>query len=297
MANNKNERYFAIVKDIVEKNSVFYGGIFEDSNKLLRSVMIQIESWRPMDMVIYDVNFVDEIIHKKKIKITTYEKYFINGYTDFHNKWFKEANLNDIRFWNTLSYLFNVRLKPHFYTCFTDYDEETIQQKFYNYGELQAYLDFELENSMPLLFFQLLEDSSKLRFTKKRKILKIGLEKPELDNKIKLRPKVEFIILNETGFIKNLIEKQYKNVTIAEIVSKQINELYKDFEIINKCTQKNIQNILSADYIKPNINNDKTAYKKNNIRLSLMRLKTMKIPFEDCLYLPEIKISNPELFD
>lgn len=283
---------YNIIIDIVENNTIYFE-MHEDLKKVLKGVVFQFEKDKPINITIYDLDLIEKINYN----IEKYENSFINGFSDFNNKFISSANTNDIRFWNSISYLFNSQLKKLFYTKLHDYSEKNIHNYFYNCGKLQAYIDFELENSMPFLVFTMLEKNDKLNFTKKRRISKFELPKPNKDSNIKIAPKVEFIILKETGFIDNYINKTYNNTTIAKLVVEEIKEKYKNHDVIGKCSEEYIQNILSSDLHEPEPYNEKSAYKKKNIKVALQKLNEMEINFENCKYLPNLKKEYPELFE
>ncbi len=150
---------------------------------------------------------------------------------------------------------------------------------------------------MPLLVFTMLEKSNKLNFIRERRISRFGIPKPNKNNEIHLVPKVEFIILKETGFIDNLKGKSYKNTTIAKLVVEEIKKKYRNYTVIGTCSEKYIENILSADLHKPEPSNEKSAYKRGNIQDALQKLNEMGMNFENCKYLPTLKKENPELFE
>ena len=281
-----------IIIDIVENNTIYFE-MHEDLIKVLQGVVFQSERDKPFNITIYD----SELIEKINYNIEKFEDSFINGYNEFKNRWISSANTNDIRFWNSISYTFNSELKKLFYTKLLDFSEENIQTYFYNSGQLQAYIDFELENSMPLLVFTMLEKSNKLNFIRERRISKFEIPKPNKNNEILLLPKVEFIILKETGFIDNLKGKSYKNTTIAKLVVEEIKKKYRNYTVIGTCSEKYIENILSADLHKPEPSNEKSAYKRGNIQDALQKLNEMGMNFENCKYLPTLKKENPELFE
>lgn len=281
-----------IIIDIVENNTIYFE-MHEDLIKVLQGVVFQSEKDKPFNITIYD----SELIEKINYNIEKFEDSFINGYNEFKNRWISSANTNDIRFWNSISYTFNSELKKLFYTKLPDFSEENIQTYFYNSGQLQAYIDFELENSMPLLVFTMLEKSNKLNFIRERRISKFEIPKPNKNNEIHLVPKVEFIILNETGFIDNLKAKSYNNNTIAKLVVEEIKKKYRNYTVIGTCSEKYIENILSADLHKPEPSNEKSAYKKKNIKDALQNLNEMGMHFENCKYFPTLKKEYPELFE
>ena len=103
--------------------------------------------------------------------------------------------------------------------------------------------------------------------------------------------------MNETGFIGNLKAKSYNNTTIAKLVVEEIKKKYRNYTVIGTCSEEYIENILSADLHKPVPSNEKSAYKKKNIKYALQNLNEMGMDFENCIYFPTLKIKNPKLFE
>jgi hypothetical protein len=48
---------------------------------------------------------------------------------------------------------------------------------------------------------------------------------------------------------------------------------------------------------KPEPSNEKSAYKKKNIKYALQNLNEMGMDFENCKYFPTLKKEYPELFE
>ena len=98
--------------------------------------------------------------------------------------------------------------------------------------------------------------------------------------------KVKFILLKELGIIDFLISQNYSNSTIGKILLPiaQIKESYT-------------KNILTADFMKPDTTNSKSAYKDKNIVKALRDFEKMQIDLDQLKYLPEIKKDSPHLFE
>ncbi|MBU4539382.1 MAG: hypothetical protein KJ689_12450 [Bacteroidetes bacterium] len=109
--------------------------------------------------------------------------------------------------------------------------------------------------------------------------------------------KVEMIVLKELGII-DLFKKSQKltNSETARRIVYILNDKLKNANTKNP--QNYIENILTAIANgTPEINTDKTPYKKQNIKDALISLNSMGLSIDDTTYLKVLKNTHPNLFE
>lgn len=109
--------------------------------------------------------------------------------------------------------------------------------------------------------------------------------------------KVEMIILKELGIIDLLTNTQkLSNSETAKRLTYLLKDKLKNANTKNP--QKYIENILTAIAIgNPQIEIDKTPYKKQNIKDALIYLTNMGLSIEDTIYLKNLKQTHSNLFE
>lgn len=287
-------------------NSSYFSEIFHKMRELPFDKMVLFSEYQdPANGFIYhlyNLNLYRYLLVNNRIMSFYCEKIYQESYRkgyDFFIETWSDANAKTFKTWNTLLALFTNKKSIELLDLRKDYTENEILSCSFNNGFLKAYLEYEQDNDLLLISYLSLQNSSIAHFSK----FKVPIANyyqynmpAQTDSPIKVDHKVEFIILKEIGHINELLS-QNSNAEVARIVSNEINQKYKDFEVSNSCTANNIKNILTADYGIPDYTNPKSAYKKSNIRKALFQLNKMGVSLYDCKYLKELEMINPDLFD
>lgn len=225
-----------------------------------------------------------------------YDKKFMEGYSSF-DKTLSSLPVNSHKTWNSLLTIYRGTFKKELLDERTVFSDEEVQRSFYQSGRATRYWEFEEDNSIILANYFMLESSGSkgFPFAKNPIINRYHTSVPDISKKIKVAPKVEFIILKEIGVVDELLTKKTSSAVATEI-SRMINEKHNLTEDSLKCTSANIRNILIADSFFPDHTSPKTAYKRNNIKKALVQLSSMGVHLDQCRYFPSLKLTHPDLF-
>lgn len=276
----KNEE---LLKSIVEENETMKDIVSE--LMFYRFAIVSIERWYNKQS--YFCSFlnpyfnVDFLINEGKKNGANDE--FDGEYIDFLEHW-ERVSFFDVRVWNSLKYYVNL-YKKYIYSK----DKEDV---FFAMGRLNAIFFLEQKYSMLLSLYKLMPQKEKGLFNQEIKFDK--------SSALSVRPpKVDFIILKETGEIdKILSENANNNTKSAEKIAEKINRQYisfVDFKV--DVTSAYIKNILVSDSFNPDYTSAKSAYNKKNVKQAVEYLNKIGVKTEDCLYFPEIKKEKPDWFD
>jgi hypothetical protein len=294
-----------LVREIA-KNSEYFNKIIYNIHEDIRFKGMPFLSFyntkHGLQITNYNLNLYKYLLLSETMaKILSDERFtikYLEGRDEFQKRWsgFKVTNFKT---WNTLLHLFRIRRDKEFLSEKENFTNEEILDSYKNSGFLDAYLEYEEENSLLVMSFINLQNSKNNNVS----AFKIPISTyydfnlpTNESGEITIDAKVEFIILNETMQL-----TQYKNtstnIKLAKIISDIINNKFKNYRIKNPCTPDNIRNILTADSHFPDYTSRKSAYKKRNIKKAIDQLYQMGVKFEHCQFLPKIKIMKPTLFE
>ena len=241
----------------------------------------------------YIMNFMySQIVPSDSI----YKKKFNEGYASFEKSYGSAPPLSH-KSWNVFSHIYNTVIKKELLDEKTEFTDEDMQRAFYISGIATRYSEFEEEYSIIVASYFSLEAVGDVLhpFAKIPIINRYHGAISHSSKRTKPVPKVEFIILKETGVVDDLI----KTMTISEAASSiatMINEKFHLEDSADKCSAANIRNILIADAYSPDAKSVKSAYKKNNIKKALVQLASMGVALDRCKYLSVLNLTNPDLF-